>query len=182
MRPFDPASLTERQKQCLRLLHATLSIKEIARRLDLSPHTVTEHLRDARNIAGVDRSIDAARLLAAAEAPVDALRADQTKAVPVRRRRRKRKPDQGSAAENPSAAATPAAGVESRIPIADSEEAERPGSARRIHLTGSTRIAMIFAAAFLIWALAGSALASAEAIDRFLLGHRLDLSDPPYRQ
>ena len=55
--------LTERQKQCLRGIYANLSIKEIGQQLDLSPHTVTEHLRDARRLLGVSRSMQAARLL-----------------------------------------------------------------------------------------------------------------------
>jgi len=59
--------LTERQKQCLRGFYDNLSIKEIGRRLDLSPHTVNEHLRDARRILRVSRSMAAARLLVAHE-------------------------------------------------------------------------------------------------------------------
>src|SRR3546814_7334340 len=55
--------LTERQKQCLRGIYANLSIKEIAKQLDLSPHTVTEHLRDVRRLLRVSRSMQAARLL-----------------------------------------------------------------------------------------------------------------------
>ena len=55
--------LTERQKQCLRGIYANLSIKEIGLQLDLSPHTVTEHLRYARRLLGVSRSMQAARLL-----------------------------------------------------------------------------------------------------------------------
>src|ERR1700760_2870346 len=56
--------LNERQKQCLRLYHAQLEAKEIAKKLGIPPHTVNEHLRDARRILGVGRSIHAARLLA----------------------------------------------------------------------------------------------------------------------
>jgi DNA-binding CsgD family transcriptional regulator len=55
--------LTERQKQCLRGVYANLEIKEIGRQLGLSPHTVNEHLRDARRLLGVSRSMQAARLL-----------------------------------------------------------------------------------------------------------------------
>lgn len=55
--------LTERQKQCLRGIYANLSIKEIGKQLDLSPHTVTEHLRDVRRLLRVSRSMQAARLL-----------------------------------------------------------------------------------------------------------------------
>lgn len=59
--------LTERQKQCLRGIYANLSIKEIGQQLDLSPHTVNEHLRDARRVLRVSRSMQAARLLIAHE-------------------------------------------------------------------------------------------------------------------
>lgn len=59
--------LTERQKQCLRGIYANLSIKEIGQQLDLSPYTVNEHLRDARRVLRVSRSMEAARLLAAHE-------------------------------------------------------------------------------------------------------------------
>jgi len=59
--------LTERQKQCLRGIYANLSIKEIGQQLDLSPHTVNEHLRDARRLLRVSRSMEAARLLVAHE-------------------------------------------------------------------------------------------------------------------
>lgn len=59
--------LTERQKQCLRGIYANLSIKEIGQQLDLSPHTVNEHLRDARRVLSLSRSMEAARLLVARE-------------------------------------------------------------------------------------------------------------------
>lgn len=63
----DPRELTERQKQCLRLLYANFSVKEIGRDLGLSPNTVHEHLRDARMKLGVGRSLVAARMLAECE-------------------------------------------------------------------------------------------------------------------
>lgn len=63
------AQLNERQRQCLRLVHQNFEAKEIARRLGLSPHTVVEHLREARRITGVSRSMHAARALAEHEAP-----------------------------------------------------------------------------------------------------------------
>lgn len=59
--------LSERQKQCLRGTYRNLSAKEIGIELGLSPHTVNEHLRDARRLLGVARSMEAARLLIAAE-------------------------------------------------------------------------------------------------------------------
>lgn len=63
--PID--ELTERQKQCLRGIYANLSIKEIGQQLNLSPHTVNEHLRDARRVLRVSRSMEAARILVAHE-------------------------------------------------------------------------------------------------------------------
>ncbi|MDB5575408.1 MAG: hypothetical protein JWR80_584 [Bradyrhizobium sp.] len=59
----DPVSLlTERQRQCLFLVHAGLEAKQIAEALRLSPHSVNEHLRDARRLLRVARSRQAARL------------------------------------------------------------------------------------------------------------------------
>lgn len=60
--------LTRRQKEVLRLLQAGFDTKSIARELDISVHTVTEHLREARRHLGVSNSREAARLLGQAEA------------------------------------------------------------------------------------------------------------------
>jgi DNA-binding CsgD family transcriptional regulator len=57
------ADLTDRQKQCLRLVGAGFQSKEIAAKLGLSPHTVDQHLREAIRALGVSRRIEAARLL-----------------------------------------------------------------------------------------------------------------------
>lgn len=59
--------LNERQRQCLRCYYRNLLIKEIGRELGLSPNTVREHLRSARLLLGVQRSMEAARLLVAHE-------------------------------------------------------------------------------------------------------------------
>jgi DNA-binding CsgD family transcriptional regulator len=59
---FD--KLTERQKECLRLVAHGLEVKEIARELDLSPTAVIERLRGARRVLGVESSREAARRLA----------------------------------------------------------------------------------------------------------------------
>ncbi|MDB5581675.1 MAG: hypothetical protein JWR80_6851 [Bradyrhizobium sp.] len=56
--------LSERQRQCLRLLYANHEAKEIGQALGLSPYTVHEHLRSARRLLRVARSIQAARILA----------------------------------------------------------------------------------------------------------------------
>lgn len=63
--------LTDGQRQCLRLLYGRLSAKEIAAELGISPDTVNQRLAAARRKLGVSRSIEAARILAAAEgAPI----------------------------------------------------------------------------------------------------------------
>lgn len=64
-------SLTEREKQTLRLLLAGHEAKSIARELDLSIHTVNERLRDVRRRTGASSSREAARMLAAAESGGD---------------------------------------------------------------------------------------------------------------
>lgn len=61
------ARLTDNEKQCLRrrLLHQTA--KEMALDLGVSPHAVEKRLKMARTKLGLSSSLDAARLLAAAE-------------------------------------------------------------------------------------------------------------------
>jgi DNA-binding CsgD family transcriptional regulator len=60
-------SLTEREKQTLRLMVRGHDTKSIARTLDLSVHTINERLRGARQKLEVPSSREAARLLLAAE-------------------------------------------------------------------------------------------------------------------
>ena len=60
-------TLTEREKETLRLLLRGYDAKSIARHLDLSVHTINERLRDARRKLSVASSREAARLLAEAE-------------------------------------------------------------------------------------------------------------------
>lgn len=60
-------SLSEREKETLRLLRECHDAKSIARSLGLSVHTVNERLRDARRKLSVSSSREAARLLAEAE-------------------------------------------------------------------------------------------------------------------
>ncbi len=55
--------LTERQRECLRLIYTHHSIKEIARLLALSEDGVKWHLREARETLGVGRSAEAARMV-----------------------------------------------------------------------------------------------------------------------
>lgn len=60
--PDRIARLNPRQREILRLFQQ-FEAKEIAQKLGISPHTVNEHLRDARRTLGVGRSILAARAL-----------------------------------------------------------------------------------------------------------------------
>ena len=61
-------SLTDKEKQTLRLLLVGYDAKSMARHLDLSVHTVNERLRDARRKLAVSSSREAARLLHETEA------------------------------------------------------------------------------------------------------------------
>jgi DNA-binding CsgD family transcriptional regulator len=54
--------LSERQKQCLELVAAGYTSKEIARQLNLSPSTVDNHLNAALERLGVDSRTTAARM------------------------------------------------------------------------------------------------------------------------
>ena len=53
--------LTERERECLRLVDRHMSSKEIARELGLSKHTVDWHLDKARKRLGAADRYDAAR-------------------------------------------------------------------------------------------------------------------------
>lgn len=63
--------LTDGQRDCLRLVYAHMTSKDIARALDISPHTVDMRLRTAMKTLGVASRIDAARALIDAEGGVD---------------------------------------------------------------------------------------------------------------
>lgn len=58
------AKLTEAQRACLRRVLQHMTSKDIARELDISPHTVDQRLRVAARTLGVSSRIEAARLLA----------------------------------------------------------------------------------------------------------------------
>lgn len=59
----DPReTLTERERQCLRLVFERLRPKEIGRELGISHHTVNGHLQQAMRKLGATSSIEAARL------------------------------------------------------------------------------------------------------------------------
>jgi len=61
-------SLSEKEKQTLRLLLTGYDAKSMARHLGLSVHTINERLRDARRKLGTSSSREAARLLREVEA------------------------------------------------------------------------------------------------------------------
>jgi DNA-binding CsgD family transcriptional regulator len=63
----DVQRLTERQKDCLRLVAQGYTSKEIGRALDLSPSTVDNHILAAVQATGSLSRGDAARLLARSE-------------------------------------------------------------------------------------------------------------------
>lgn len=64
MEPEALGRLTARQKQCLRLLYERHDAKGIARSLGITAEGVHYHLREARRVLGVSRSLEAARLYA----------------------------------------------------------------------------------------------------------------------
>lgn len=63
-----PAQLSEGQKACLRMVLRHMSSKDIARALDISPHTVDQRLKLAMRSLGAATWVDAARAFAAIEA------------------------------------------------------------------------------------------------------------------
>ena len=64
---MDFARLTERERQCLRLIGRAMSHKEVARELDLSDATVKEYLANARRKLGASTTREAARAFLLAE-------------------------------------------------------------------------------------------------------------------
>jgi DNA-binding CsgD family transcriptional regulator len=59
--------LTKGQRDCLRLVYNHMTSKDIARALNVSPHTVDMRLRTAMRVLGVTSRIEAARTLVDAE-------------------------------------------------------------------------------------------------------------------
>jgi DNA-binding CsgD family transcriptional regulator len=60
----DVSRLTEKQKECLRLVALNFSTKEIARQIGRSDHTVDQRIREALRILEVGDRRTAARILA----------------------------------------------------------------------------------------------------------------------
>ncbi len=65
--PYAIERLTPRERECLRLVAEHLHSKEIARRLQISQHTVDGHLNEARRRLGVASRRDAALMFLAWE-------------------------------------------------------------------------------------------------------------------
>lgn len=61
------ARLSEGQRECLRMVYRHMETKEIARILGISPDGVTQRIKAAMRILGVNRRRDAALILAEAE-------------------------------------------------------------------------------------------------------------------
>lgn len=59
--------LSEDQRACLRRVFDHMSSKDIARELDVSPHTVDQRLKVAMRTLGVDSRVKAAQILAESE-------------------------------------------------------------------------------------------------------------------
>jgi DNA-binding CsgD family transcriptional regulator len=65
--------LTDKQKECLRLVSHNYCSKEIGRKLGISPYAVDQRLRIATRNLGVDSRFEAARLLTANEQTAPAI-------------------------------------------------------------------------------------------------------------
>lgn len=61
--------LSKRQRECVRLVGQGFTSKEIARRINVSPSTVDNHIRSALVRLGMNSRMEAARGLRAIEAP-----------------------------------------------------------------------------------------------------------------
>jgi DNA-binding CsgD family transcriptional regulator len=147
--------LSDRQKDCLRLVYQNYNAKQIGRKLDISPNTVNRHLQDARSLLGVSRSMDVAIMLVEHEGGnrITTERIGISASVDTK--------------QDAMAVAPGSSGTTPR---------------NRYHLTILQRAALIAFIAFLAVALAGALLTGSEAINKFFWGHQIDISDPPYRK
>lgn len=153
----DPTVLlNDRQKQCLRLVYGNLEAKEIALELSLSPHTVNEHLRDARRILGVSRSMQAARLLNDAELPERFV--PKPFGVDVR---------------------SVSVEQEGEPEIVASEALVRKN---RYRLSALQRLGIVVGLAIGIVVLGGALVGTTELVVRLLTKYRVDISDEPYKR
>lgn len=148
--------LNQRQRECLRLVYRNLEAKEIARELGLSPHTVVEHLRDARRLLGASRSMYAARMLAEYEGD-NRIGSDPVR-VPI-------------GADRVMFAGVPAAAM-----------GVSGGAGKNRYNFGSLeRLGMIVGIAVGIIALTGSVALGAHVLTQVITEHHIDLSDQSYR-
>jgi len=154
---IEPAAslLNERQKQCLRLVYDNLEAKEIAQRLSLSPHTVNEHLREARRILGVSRSMQAARLLVDLEG--------HERLVP--------KPLGVVPDEEPT---------DDGAEPGDAPPA--PVRGNRYDLSGLQRLGIVMGLALVVIVLGGALVGTADLVGRLFTRYGIDISDGPYKR
>ncbi|MBU1539118.1 MAG: helix-turn-helix transcriptional regulator [Alphaproteobacteria bacterium] len=71
--PSRSDRLTERERECLRLVHAHMNSKQIARRLGIKPSTVDRHCENAARKLRASGRVDAALLLLAGQLPDDSV-------------------------------------------------------------------------------------------------------------
>ena len=147
--------LSDRQKECLRLVYRHYGAKQIGRRLNISPNTVNRHLQDARFLLGLSRSIDVAALLIEYEG------GDRLTTEPITI-------DPGADVGDDNEAA---ARISART------------AARNRNLFGALhRVGLIIAIAFGAVALASALLGGFEMIAKVFHAERIDISDTPYRK
>ena len=149
--------LNQRQRECLRLVYRNLEAKEIARELGLSPHTVVEHLRDARRVLGASRSMPAARMLV--EYEQDNRIGDEPVGV-------NRQPNPAMVSAVPVTAMGAATGARKN----------------RYNFNYLERLGLIIGIAVGIIALTGSLAMGAHVVTQIVQERHLDLSDSAYRR
>ncbi|MDB5675938.1 MAG: hypothetical protein JWM65_2920 [Sphingomonas bacterium] len=149
--------LNQRQRECLRLVYRNLEAKEIARELGLSPHTVVEHLRDARRALGASRSMHAARML------VEYEQDNRIGYEPL------------GVTRQPSAAMMAAVPVEAMGVAAGTRR-------NRYNFSYLERLGLIIGIAVGIIALTGSLAMGAHVVTQIVQERHLDLSDSAYRR
>jgi DNA-binding CsgD family transcriptional regulator len=149
--------LNQRQRECLRLVYRNLEAKEIARELGLSPHTVVEHLRDARRVLGASRSMHAARMLVEYEG--DNRIGDRPVGVNWQ-------------ANSAIMAAVPVTAMDGAAGIRKN----------RYNFNYLERLGLIVGIAVGIIALTGSLAMGAHIVSQVLVEHKIDLSDSAYRR
>ena len=112
------ARLTEGQRACLRMVLLHMSSKDIARALDISPHTVDQRIKLAMKTLRASSRVEAARALALLEGDdrpqslvyqrpdIDPFRGDHSLAASALEGQRRGADDAGSAASDAAQAGT----------------------------------------------------------------------------